>query len=170
MVLGWSEAHRGEHDSALAHVNDGLATLKSTQNNYHLTHRLVLRADTLALCGRTAEAIDAIDEAQEAGNRTGERWYESEVLRKKAALLASKSSSGNQNAESLLEEAMAAADRCGAGLWRLRAAADLARLYAKRGALSEARDLIMPYHDRLAEGLDTRELTEARALLDGLGG
>ncbi len=97
MVLGWSKAHRGEHDSALAHVNDGLATLKSTQNNYHLTHRLVLRADTLAVCGKTAEAIDAIDEAQEAGYRTGERWYEPEVLRKKAALLASNTRSGNQD-------------------------------------------------------------------------
>lgn len=170
MLLGWSKASGGERDTALAQMNDGLRTLKATKNFYHLTHRLVLRAETLAACGKAAEAIDAIDEAHEAAAQTGERWYEPEVLRKKAALLVAKSRSEEQNAETLLEEAMAAADNCGAQLWRIRAAADLARLYAKRGALGEARDLLAPHRGSLAEGLDLRDLANAKALLDRLSG
>jgi predicted ATPase len=50
----------------------------------------------------------------------------------------------------------------------LRAAASLARLRRDQGRCAEARDLLAPVYGWLAEGFDTPDLREAKALLDEL--
>lgn len=50
----------------------------------------------------------------------------------------------------------------------LRAAADLARLWAGRGDRARAVDLLGPIYGWSTEGLDTADLKEAMALLDEL--
>jgi len=52
----------------------------------------------------------------------------------------------------------------------LRAATSLARLFARQGKRAEAHDLLAPVYDWFAEGFDTQDLKEAKALLDELGG
>jgi predicted ATPase len=51
---------------------------------------------------------------------------------------------------------------------RLRAATSLARLRAEAGERERARDLLAPVYGRFAEGFDTPDLREAKALLDEL--
>ena len=51
----------------------------------------------------------------------------------------------------------------------LRAACDLARLWAKRGDRTRAAELLAPVYGWFTEGFDTADLKEAKALLDGLG-
>ena len=51
----------------------------------------------------------------------------------------------------------------------LRAASDLARLWAERGDRARAAELLAPVCGWFTEGLDTADLKEAKALLDGLG-
>jgi len=55
-----------------------------------------------------------------------------------------------------------------AKLWELRAAASLARLWRDQGRRGEALDLLAPTYRWFTEGFDTRDLREARALLDAL--
>jgi predicted ATPase len=50
----------------------------------------------------------------------------------------------------------------------LRAAASMARLCCDRGKRQEARELFAPVYGWFTEGFDTRDLIEARALLDEL--
>jgi predicted ATPase len=50
----------------------------------------------------------------------------------------------------------------------LRAATSLARLWGEQGKRTEARDLLAPVYGRFTEGFDTRDLKEAKALLDVL--
>ena len=50
----------------------------------------------------------------------------------------------------------------------LRAATSLAGLWAERGRSAEARDLLTPVYGWFTEGFGTRDLKEARALLDAL--
>jgi len=50
-----------------------------------------------------------------------------------------------------------------------RAATRLARLWQSQGKTAEARDLLAPVHGWFTEGFETADLTEAKALLDGLG-
>jgi predicted ATPase len=53
-------------------------------------------------------------------------------------------------------------------LWQLRAAVNLARVRGDQGCHAEARDLLAPVYGWFTEGFDTRDLQEAKALLDGL--
>ena len=50
----------------------------------------------------------------------------------------------------------------------LRAARDLGRLSGEQHRRAEARDLLAPVYGWFAEGLDTTDLKEAKALLDEL--
>jgi len=50
----------------------------------------------------------------------------------------------------------------------LRAATSLARLWRDQGRRDEARTLLAPIYDWFTEGFDTRDLKEAKALLDAL--
>ena len=52
--------------------------------------------------------------------------------------------------------------------WELRAAMSLARLWRDQGKVSEARELLAPGYDWFTEGFDTRDLKEAKALLEEL--
>jgi predicted ATPase len=50
----------------------------------------------------------------------------------------------------------------------LRAAMSMARLWRDQGKVSEARELLAPVYGWFREGFDTRDLKEAKALLEEL--
>jgi predicted ATPase len=52
--------------------------------------------------------------------------------------------------------------------WELRAAMSMARLWRGQGKRNEARELLAPVYGWFTEGFDTRDLKEAKALLDEL--
>ena len=55
-----------------------------------------------------------------------------------------------------------------AELYELHAATNLARLWRDQGKCAEGYDLLAPIYGWFTEGFDTRDLIEARALLDDL--
>ena len=61
---------------------------------------------------------------------------------------------------------MAVARTQEAGLWELRAATSLARLWHYQGRRTEARDLLAPVYGWFTEGFDTADLRNAKVLLD----
>ena len=65
-------------------------------------------------------------------------------------------------------EATCAAGRVGATWEELRAAMSMARLWRDQGKRDEARELLAPVYGWFTEGFDTRDLKEAKALLDEL--
>ena len=52
--------------------------------------------------------------------------------------------------------------------WELRAAMSMARLWSDQGKENQARDLLAPIYGWFTQGFDTRDLKEAKALLDAL--
>ena len=52
--------------------------------------------------------------------------------------------------------------------WESRAAMRMARLWRDQGKRNEARELLAPVYGWFTEGFDTRDLREAKALLDEL--
>jgi predicted ATPase len=50
----------------------------------------------------------------------------------------------------------------------LRAATSLARLWQRQGKRDEARDLLAPLYAWFTEGFDTKDLRDAKALLEEL--
>jgi predicted ATPase len=53
-------------------------------------------------------------------------------------------------------------------MFELRASTSLARLWRDQGIRTEARDLLAPIYGWFNEGFETRDLKEAKALLDEL--
>ena len=134
MIRGWALASAGRFDQGLAETEEGLTTLRPTGVLYHIPHRLGMRAQTYALAGRPQQALDAIEEALASVEQTDERWYESELLRIKAEMLAKAPIENFRSAEACLEQAIATAAGRGALLWEARARIDLARLLASAPA------------------------------------
>jgi predicted ATPase len=56
----------------------------------------------------------------------------------------------------------------GARSFELGAATSLARLWREQGKRAEARDLLAPVYGWFTEGFDTRDLQDAKRLLDDL--
>ena len=70
--------------------------------------------------------------------------------------------------ESCFEQALATARSQSAKSFELRASISLARLRRDQGKHAEARALLAPVYGWFTEGFDTRDLKEAKALLDEL--
>jgi predicted ATPase len=71
-------------------------------------------------------------------------------------------------AEAYFDRALAVARQQQAKSWELRAAMSMARLWRDQGKPKQARELLTPVYDWFTEGFDTRDLKEAKALLDEL--
>jgi predicted ATPase len=71
-------------------------------------------------------------------------------------------------AEGSFRDAISLAQRQGAKLFELRAALDLARLWRDQGKVQQARELLAPVYEWFTEGFDTRDLKDAKALLEEL--
>jgi len=121
-----------------------------------------------AAAGSARDGLDLLDEALEQVDQSGQRWCEAELHRSKGELLSGFPDA--PQAESCLQRSLATARRQGARLWELRAACSLGRLWRDQGKHDDARDLLAPIHGGFAEGFDTPDLKEAKALLDALSG
>ena len=73
-------------------------------------------------------------------------------------------------AQAYFERALTIARQQQAKAWELRAAMSMARLRRDQGKPQQARDLLAPVYGWFTEGFDTRDLKEAKALLDELAG
>ena len=71
-------------------------------------------------------------------------------------------------AQEYFEHALAVARQQQAKSWELRAAMSLARLWRDQGKVQQARELLAPVYGWFTEGFDTRDLKEAKALLEEL--
>ena len=119
-------------------------------------------------CQDTHEAMAMVQEALDAVEATGERWYEAELYRLRGILAQSGTSLDDGLPENDLRTARRIAAEQGAKLLELRATVSLARLCGEQGRRVEARDLLAPVYGWFNEGLVTADLKEARTLLVGL--
>ena len=71
-------------------------------------------------------------------------------------------------AEAYFERALTVSRQRQAKSWELRASMSLARLWRDQGKVQQARELLAPVYGWFTEGFDTRDLKEAKALLEQL--
>ena len=112
------------------------------------------------------ECIAALDEAEELLNRSGERWWETETLRSRGALLVAQKK--YSEAEISFEKARALAQKKEAKLLELRATTSLARLWQQQGKLEQALKTLSEIHNWFTEGVDEFDLKQAKVLLEEL--
>jgi predicted ATPase len=96
----------------------------------------------------------------------GERMFEAELHRIIGDVLLSVQRQGEAEVE--FTRALAIARQQQAKSWELRAAMSMARLWHAQRKPQQARELLAPIYGWFTEGFDTRDLKEAKALLDEL--
>jgi class 3 adenylate cyclase/predicted ATPase len=164
---GWVQSAHGESRAAIETVESGLATAQATGATFFRPHYLGVLASVCVAAGDRARALSALEDALRETDRTGERWIVPELYRAKAGILAD-GRARMPEAENLLSAAIKAARALEARGWELRAARDLARAWAEQGERQKAYDLLAPVYDWFAEGFDTADLKDAKAVLEEL--
>jgi len=113
-----------------------------------------------------AEALTMVEKNEE-------RWNEADLYRLKGELTLQQSSvqsleSRGREAEGCFLKAIEIARKQQAKSLELRAAMSLARLWQEQGKQHEAHTLLSDIYNWFTEGFDTKDLQEAKALLDEL--
>ena len=99
---------------------------------------------------------------------TKEILWEPEVHRIAGEIALKSSKPHAAKAEAYFERALAVARQQQAKSWELRAVMSMARLWRDQGKPQQARELLAPVYGWFTEGFDTRDLKEAKALLEEL--
>jgi predicted ATPase len=107
-------------------------------------------------------------EAMSAMETTKEKWAEAELHRVAGEMALLDPEQDAARAEGYFQSSLAIARMQEAKSWELRAAMSLARLWRDQGKPQQARELLAPVYGWFTEGFDTRDLKEAKALLEEL--
>jgi len=172
MLRGWATAKAGSVEDGFAQFRQGVSAYRATETELSLTFFLALFADALAGAGLFEQAADSLTEALALAERTGERYYESELHRLKGELILKthdgNSSSLSAHAEAAFQSAIQISRRQTAKSLELRATVSLARLWERQGKSAQARRMLVEIYGQFTEGFDTPDLRNAKALLDEL--
>jgi predicted ATPase len=158
----------GKPSDAVHQITSGIAAYRSTGATLGLTAWLVYLVKAHTELRQFDDAWRCIGEAMFMIERTKERWWEAEVNRiaGELALIAPKTDAAR--AEDYFERALAVARQQQAKSWELRASMSLARLWRDQGKVQQARELLAPVYGWFTEGFDTRDLKDAKVLLEEL--
>jgi predicted ATPase/class 3 adenylate cyclase len=169
IMQGVARAMLRPGDDAVAEVEEALAEYRATGARCHGGLHLALLAQALAACGRYGEGLVFLREAAAFVEETGERYVEAEIHRLQGSLLlAEAGQDGLAAVEGCYRKALEVARAQRAYSLELRAACDLARLWAERRDRGWAAELLGPVYRWFTEGFDTADLKDAKALLDTL--
>jgi predicted ATPase len=146
----------------------GLNALRRTEHKLFMPMYLSWLARAHAALEQFDDAWRCIGEAMTAVERTKESWYEAELNRTAGEIARNSKEPDATKAETYFERALAVARQQQAKSWELRAAMSMARLWRNQGKPQQAHELLAPVYGWFSEGFDTRDLKEAKALLEEL--
>ena len=173
MVQGWALAEQGQ-------VEEGIAQMR--QSRMSVLAPSVL-AEAYGKVGQVEEGLAVLTEALAFVDKTGWRVSEAELYRVKGELVLQSGVRGpeseNSNPQSLTPNPQAEAEACflkaieiarkqQAKSLELRAVMSLSRLWQNQGKKDEARNTLSEIYNWFTEGFDTKDLQEAKALLEEL--
>lgn len=159
IARGSTLVQQGSTAEGIEQIRHGLAVHERTGARLARPYFLALLADALRSVGKIDESLRVIDDALSLSHQRGEERYLAELYRLKGELLLMLEV---PNAADCFNEAIKVAQRQSAKSLELRATMSLARLdkgYA---------DGLAGVYNSFTEGFDTKDLRDAKALLDEL--
>jgi tetratricopeptide (TPR) repeat protein len=159
---------KGRPAEGIAPLKAGITAWEAAGCKVRNPTRNAFLAEAMALTGEFDNALQLIDEQIVQIERPGweERLHYAEILRLKGWILSLKGDV--KGAERNFHASLDWARRQQAKMWELRTSTSLARLWQSQGKRREAHDLLAPVYGWFTEGFDTRDLLEAKMLLDEL--
>jgi predicted ATPase len=185
---------QGKGEEGISQIHEGLAAWRTTGAEMGMTCHLALLVEAYGKVGQTKEGLSVLVEVLAQVDKTGERFYEAELYRLKGELTlqqfqvpgfkfrkikSQKAKGKNQKspipnpqteAEACFLKAIEIARRQSAKSWELRVTTSLARLWQQQGKQKQARKLLAEIYGWFTEGFDTKDLQEAKVLLEELAG
>jgi class 3 adenylate cyclase/tetratricopeptide (TPR) repeat protein len=167
-ATGCGLLEQGDTREVVSLLRRGIEDWEKVGGGVRIPYMKSVLAQALALEDDLAEALRVIDESIEQIERPGfqERIWLAEVLRTKGWILLRQGR--DVEAEPVLRTAIDCARQQGTKSWELRAAVTLAGLLEQQGKHDAARDVLAPIHAWFNEAAETKDLLEARALLERL--
>ena len=159
----------GKTVEAVPILTSGLTALRSTGAILHLPWFLLSLTRAYGELGLFDSAWRCIGDAITTVETTKERWLEAEVYRTGGEIALLSPNPDAAKAKAYFERALTVARQQQAKSWELRAALSLARLWRDQRKVQQARELLAPVYGWFTEGHNTRDLKEAKALLEELG-
>jgi DNA-binding winged helix-turn-helix (wHTH) protein/class 3 adenylate cyclase/tetratricopeptide (TPR) repeat protein len=189
-LRGWALVEQGKTvEEGLAQIRQGITIWLDMGNELGKTHNLASLAEAHGKAGQISAGLAVLAEAFTAFRKNVECHYESGLYRLQGELLLQQNIETDLKsppsigtiearpthavplyveAESCLHQAIDIARGQQAKSLELRAAVSLAHLWQQQGKREEARQLLVQIYNWFTEGFDTRDLQEARALLEAL--
>ena len=158
----------GRAEDGITLMEHALVAHRETGANFQSSYNLSRLAEAYARAGKIARAVELADQAVAEVSRTGELWWEAEVLRSRGEILLMAAPLHHEEAERCFKKALTCARRQGAKLWELHAAQSLASFWLAKGHREKARELLAQVYATFADGFDIANLKLAKAVLDQL--
>ncbi len=164
VLRGWALAESRDPELGLAELQRGEEQMRSIRGFFLQPFVSFLIAEQLAKIGRIDQGLEVVREA--LATTTHDRyWCDAELERLRGELLLA-SGVDEQQAEAAFRRAIQIAQKQQAKLFELRATSRLAQLWLKQGKSTDSRELLRQASGWFTEGLETLDLTNARALLE----
>jgi adenylate cyclase len=166
-VQGWAVHQLGDFEAGLSLQHEGIRRWYETGAKLQTTHCEIYLAESYLREDQILPAQTHLDRARTHCSSYGENFLAAEIGRLEALLLQRKGAPVAV-VEEVLANTLHIARQQRARLLELRSTTTLARVLAEHGKRPEARDLLAPVYAWFTEGFGTRDLKEAKALLDEL--
>jgi class 3 adenylate cyclase/predicted ATPase len=173
IIVPWfGEGHpmieQGNYADGYPKAERGTAHWESMGGIWNLPYNKLILARALVEMGRVEEALATLLETLNVTQRTGHRMHQAELYRVLGEARLRQSVPDHDEAEAAFSKALESARAQSAKGFELRAAMSLARLWQRQGKRREAHDLVAPVYNWFTEGFGTKDLLEAKALLEEL--
>jgi adenylate cyclase len=170
MLRGWALAMQGDAATGVAHIQQGLVEVQSTDLKLYRPYFLALLAEAYGQAEQPEAGLPVLDEALTLVEATEEQWWEAELYRLKGELLLRLPHPDLSQATSCFHQALEVARNQQARALELRAALSLSRLGPQYGKQDQARQLLSEIYSGFTEGFETPDLQEARMWLEASTG
>ena len=165
---GIARVESGAGEAGVAQMQQAVVDLAGIGNGLGASAFLLVLATALWKVGRPDEALGMLDLGFAQAEMTSQHYCDAELHRLRGEILLDKDAGAAEEAESRFGQAVEVARRQEAKLFELRAATRLASLWRRQGKRDQARALLAPLYAWFTEGFATRDLKDAKKLLDNL--
>ena len=169
---GSALTEQGQEEEGMAQMRQGLTTYQATGAEVGRQWFLAMLAEAYGKVGQVEEGFQVLAEATAVMRKTEQHHWEAELYRIKGELVLQSQVESHKSkveeAEAWFLKALAVARKQQAKSLELRAVMSLSRLWQQQGKKDEARQLLAEIYGWFTEGFDTKDLQEAKALLEEL--
>jgi class 3 adenylate cyclase/predicted ATPase len=159
---------QGDHEAGYVTLTVGSNGWRTTGPLHLIPFANIMRARALTALERFDEAMDLLNETLQIIDETSHRSEEAEVHCAIGELQQRRTNADSGAAEVSFKKALEIARLQGTKGWELRAAKCLANLWQSQDKRKEAYELLAPVYNWFTEGFDTKDLIDAKALLEEL--